>query len=189
MLISAVAFVVSGYYYFQQKHTASMPNKVEIPPHAPSLCSEQITTPADTVPLISWDRHFGNIQRSSTGTVVAAVYISGRTKDQYVRLEDAVICSKLAGDGVQMVVGIGDNSASLEKEDFVEIQDLNPMPPGALVRLVAFIVPALAPKEFLARWQNIDFIAKYNGVFHRLEFDFSSSFPGVVGPRTTKRGS
>lgn len=109
--------------------------------------------------------------------------ISGRE----IKLKAANIVSAINGTEQKL-------DAALAQDGDVPLGDLNLVPPGAPISLIARFNPpnGLPAKEFLETWSRFYLNVEDNERSYRVQFNenyLAPFFPGLVGPRLTKKQS
>jgi hypothetical protein len=136
---------------------------------------------------IQWNQILGT---SRAVDLVFALFLDGTgAASKSIKLKDAFLESAITGETIQMKFSASTNPL----DETFPISEANPIPREAFIRLVAQMNPAdankgIPNKEFLDRWGKIWFNAIYEeGRPDRILFDMSGYFPGLVGPRVTRR--
>ena len=79
----------------------------------------------------------------------------------------------------------------MAENELVSVDDINLIPPGSPIRLVAkFNSPGLSKDEFLAVWSRFNLVVKDDVKEYRIPFNeaiMAVFFPGMVGPHITKK--
>jgi hypothetical protein len=133
---------------------------------------------------IEWNVNFGRTYNSDH---IYALQLSGvNQSDASVFFKAATISSRITGNMINM-------KADLGSEGKLAPDEINPIPPHAIIRLVAQINPpdGLEMRDFLDEWKELDFTARYDETIFRLHFTeavMKFQFPGILGPRVTKKG-
>jgi hypothetical protein len=124
------------------------------------------------------------------GRNVFSLRFRGTNRSQKeVNLKDADITSAINGARLPLEIIAVDHEG---KSEIVPLDKVQLIPPGAPVVLVAkFNLPdGLEPKLFLERWRQFFFNAVDDSRKYRIPYNEGSLmpfFPGLVGPRVTKR--
>ena len=181
ILIGAAIIGAFTYYSAPSGTTASDPAKEH------TITAGIGPPPKPNSDVIQWNTVFGT---TAAVDLIFALSLDGRGADtRSIKLKDAFLESAITGERIQMKVAPSPNPL----EDTFPISEANPIPPEAFIRLVAQMNPAdpnkgVSNKEFLDRWGKIWFNAIYEeGKPDRILFDMSGRFPGLVGPRATRR--
>jgi hypothetical protein len=120
-----------------------------------------------------------------SGSNVASLAFPGANISQKeVSLKSAVIRSAIDGSEVTLKVDA--------QSQLVPIDQINLIPPGAPVKLVAVFPKqgGLNKDEFLASWSRFNLVVKDDAKEYRVPFNegtIAVFFPGMVGPRVTKK--
>ena len=120
-----------------------------------------------------------------SGSSVASLMFSGANVSQKeVLLKSAVIRSAI--DGSEIVIKVD------AQNEWVAVDQINLIPPGAPVKLIAVFSKqgGITKEEFLASWARFNLVVKDDTKEYRVPFNEGSIapfFPGMVGPRVTKK--
>jgi hypothetical protein len=133
----------------------------------------------DTGPL-QW---FTNLGISHPGTQVAWLQFFGRNvSEKEVHLKSASIRSAYKGTELELKV--------VAEKEFVPVSQINLIPAGAPIELVAHFNPPLPDQEFLSTWSRFNLVIVDDTREYRLPFTegtIAVFFPGMVGPHVTKK--
>lgn len=93
--------------------------------------------------------------------------MGGNRGDQEIKLEDAYFISEMDGSRLDVTIGLGGTH--------YKIRDINPITPKTLFFVASDPIGpknlGLSQEEFLRKWGTVAFIARYDGVDHRILFD------------------
>ncbi|WP_156433701.1 hypothetical protein [Bradyrhizobium retamae] len=123
----------------------------------------------------------GPLAGSNVGSLT---FPGGNISQKEVSLKSAAIRSAIDGSELTLKVDT--------QNELVAIDQINLIPPGAPIRLVAVFPKqgGLSKEEFLASWSRFNLVVKDDTKEYRVPFNEGSIapfFPGMVGPRVTKK--
>ena len=148
----------------------------------PPAPGAQAAPTADEGPL-RWYAHIGLYV--GMGSNIASLNFRGENISQKeVTLKSAAIRSAVDGSEVPLKVDA--------QSEFLSIDQINLIPPGAPISLVAVFPKqgGLTKEEFLASWSRFYLVVSDDVKEYRVPFNEAAVapfFPGMVGPRVTKK--
>jgi hypothetical protein len=129
--------------------------------------------------------------------VFSLTFMGGNASQKEVSLKTANIVSAINGTQVQLEIIARDDHG---KNEVTPIKEINLIPPGAPIRLVATFgdpdpnapgkILGLDPKIFLDTWRQFYLNIEDDSKSYKLPFNEGSLmafFPGIVGPHVTRK--